>query len=92
MSSSPKKRRRVNFAVQAQPGSKVFLTGTFNNWSEIKKPLKETADGQFAGYLLLQPGVYEYKFIVDGEWRVDTEREEWTPNEYGSLNSVITVA
>lgn len=91
MAPNPPKRRRVNFGLNASPGSKVFLTGSFNDWSETKKPLKETAEGWFSGYLLLHPGTYEYKFIVDGEWRVDSEREEWSPNSFGSLNSVVTV-
>ncbi|MFT5126569.1 MAG: 1,4-alpha-glucan branching enzyme [Rhodothermales bacterium] len=92
MSPNPIKRKRVNFRVQAQAGSQVFLTGSFNEWSATKKELKDSEDGLFTGYLFLKPGSYEYKFIVDGEWRVDSEREGWTPNSFGSLNSVITVA
>lgn len=91
MSPNPSKRRRINFRIQANPGSQVFLTGSFNDWSPAKKQLKETAEGWYTGCLLLKPGSYEYKFIVDGEWRVDAGREEWTPNNYGSLNSVINV-
>ena len=91
MSPNPIKRERVNFRVQATAGSQVYLTGSFNDWSETKKALKEGEEGWFTGYLLLKPRSYEYKFIVDGEWRVDPEREEWTPNSLGSLNSVITV-
>ena len=35
------KRKRVKFEVLAEPNTKVFLAGTFNDWSDSAKELKE---------------------------------------------------
>ena len=87
------KRRRVIFSINAEPGSKVFLAGSFNNWNLTKKPLTDkSGDGSFRATLLLEPGSYEYKFIINGIWCVDPECSDWRSNEMGSLNSVVNVS
>ena len=44
----------------------------------------------FAGDLFLYPGVYEYKYIVDGVWMVD-KRKEAAVNKSGHENNIIRV-
>ena len=40
----------------------------------------------------LEPGSHQYKFLVDGEWRLDPSSGEATvDNGLGSCNNVITV-
>ena len=85
------KRRRVRFALTAGEGKKVFLSGVFNDWSPTRHPMKYK-DGVYAATVLIEPGEYEYKFIVDGEWCVDPECLSWTCNQHGTLNSVIVVS
>ena len=41
--------------------------------------------------MLLEPGTYEYKFVVDGEWKLDESNPNFAPNSLGSLNSVLVV-
>lgn len=83
---------KVRFQLAAAPGSTVYLAGTFNNWDPKARPMKQKpGGGHYEATLRLQPGIYEYKFIVNGEWRIDPECAEWTPNDHGSLNSVTTV-
>jgi 5'-AMP-activated protein kinase regulatory beta subunit len=36
----------------------------------------------------LEPGVYQYKFIVDGEWCFSPD-DEITTDDKGNLNNVI---
>lgn len=43
------------------------LIGSFNNWSERLDMKKNGND--FILVLELERGIYEYKFIVDDEWR-----------------------
>jgi 1,4-alpha-glucan branching enzyme len=69
-------------------GAEVFLAGDFSDWNPIRMSNKE---GAFQKKLRLAPGRYEYKFIVDGEWRTDPSAVEQRPNEFGSMNSVIHV-
>ncbi|GAB4497058.1 MAG: hypothetical protein OHK0019_29960 [Saprospiraceae bacterium] len=73
-----------------QQSKKVILTGTFNNWDEEAIQMKRVADG-WEIHMSLKPGVYEYKFIVDGEWMEDRANPEKRKNQYGTLNSVLRV-
>lgn len=86
------KKRRVKFEVLTETGSTVFLAGSFNDWSDSAKELKEKdGDGCFTSSLLLAPGEYEYKFIINGEWQIDAENPNFTQNKMGTLNSVVKV-
>ena len=40
-------------------------------------------DGRWAKELVLPPGVYEYRLVVDGEWMPDPRASETAPNPYG---------
>lgn len=83
-------KRRVNFQTKADPGSSVYIAGSFNGWQSRKK-MKEERKGHFATNMMLAKGSHEYKFIVDGEWIADTECMDFVPNEMGTINSVVRV-
>lgn len=81
-----KGRKRVTFALDANPGQRVFVAGSFTDWDSKKKPLKDkNGSGQYAVTMLLAPGTYEYKFVVDGDWCMDPSAVDWIANELGSL-------
>jgi 1,4-alpha-glucan branching enzyme len=85
-------RKPVIFQYKAAPGSKVFVSGAFNNWNPTQYILTdELGDGVFKTVIELGIGTYQYKFIVNGIWRTDPNCSETAPNEYGTQNSVITV-
>ena len=84
--------RRVQFELSVQPGSQVFVAGTFNHWNPTANPLKDNpGSGHCKATLSLPAGRHEYKFVVNGIWIIDSHCSDWTPNEHGTLNSVITV-
>jgi len=84
--------KKVKFELEAEAGSSVSVAGTFNGWDPTKNPMKDNPhSGKFVTTLLLAPGRYEYKFVVNGDWRVDPNCTEWTPNDCGSLNNLMTV-
>ena len=86
------RRKRVKFEVLAEPNSKVFLAGSFNAWSDTAKELKEKdGDGCYSGTLLLEPGEYEYKFVINGKWLIDSENPNFNQNKMGTLNSLVKV-
>jgi 1,4-alpha-glucan branching enzyme len=86
-------RKRVVFHFTGEPGSGVYVAGSFNDWSVDKSHLKDkTGKGDYALTILLPPGRYEYKFVVNGVWCVDPQCADWVPNALGSLNSVVVVA
>ncbi len=84
--------RRVQLELSVQPGSRVFVAGTFNNWNPTATPMKDNpGSGHCKATLSLPAGRHEYKFVVNGEWRIDPNCPEWSPNDQGSLNSVLHV-
>jgi len=93
MASAPTAgRKRIKLECDADPGCKVFVAGTFNNWNPTRKPMKPAGDdGRYKAVLMLPPGEHEYKFVVNGDWRIDGSNPQWTPNDVGSLNSVINI-
>ena len=54
----------------AGSGTSVYLAGSFNNWSQTANKMTKSG-GVFSTTLTLEPGVHEYKFVVDGEWITD---------------------
>lgn len=82
--------RRVVFTLKAEPGSQVYVAGTFNNWDANATPMRKFR-GVYRASVPLTPGRHEYKFIVNGVWCADPECSAWTLNAWGSLNSVVTV-
>jgi 1,4-alpha-glucan branching enzyme len=84
--------RKVRFELDAESGSQVAVAGTFNDWDPTRTLMKDNpGSGRFATTVKLSPGRHEYKFVVNGDWRVDPECPEWVPNGCGSLNSVVCV-
>ena len=83
--------QEVKFSVQAPLRSKVFVAGTFNDWSPSEHRLRKNGGDTYAAKVSLTPGRHEYKFVVNGEWKIDSENPAWVPNNQSTLNSVIDV-
>ena len=66
----------------------VCLAGDFNGW--IPMPM-EKINGGFQIIVNLSPGLYQYKFVVDGEWQEDPAAKGNAKNEFGTMNSVRLV-
>ena len=85
-------RRAVNLEYRDLPGREVLIAGSFNDWQPVRKMEDRNGDGVYRCRLLLEPGIYYYKFLIDGEWRSDSSNPNFVPNEFGSLNSVLEIA
>lgn len=87
------KKSRVVLTVQADPGSTVFLAGSFNAWDPAgTKMVDKDGNGLYSVSVSLSPGIYEYKFVINGEWTLDPDPDrDWTQNGLGTLNSVLRV-
>jgi len=82
----------VTFALQLAEAKAVFLCGDFNNWSPTaSRMIRHEGNGRWQKCLTLSPGRYEYKFIVDGEWKTDPAAPQNAVNPFGSINSVLEV-
>jgi 1,4-alpha-glucan branching enzyme len=84
-------KRRVTFSLSAPMANEVSLCGDFNNWDAIAHPMKKDANRVWKKTLVLAPARYEYKFLVDGEWRNDPKNDKTCPNSFGTQNNVITI-
>jgi 1,4-alpha-glucan branching enzyme len=82
----------VSFEL-VKPGAKqVCVAGSFNGWKPERSPLISLGDGRFVGDVTVDPGRYEYLFVVDGQWLPDPKAKETVQNPFGGTNSVLTVS
>jgi len=79
--------------VVVQPGAMtVAAAGDFNGWDPARTPLEPLANGAWAVTLPLEPGRYEYMFVVDGdEWIADPFAVEQSDDGFGARNAVLEV-
>lgn len=83
---------RVEFVFPGNPGKTVLVAGSFNDWTPEGSVMTYDASAEAYFYAVdLQPGYYEYKFVVDGRWILDEENPSFSANDFGTLNSVITI-
>jgi len=69
-------------------GRMVYVTGTFNNWAE-RIPMRASRN-DFTVCLNLPVGTFQYKFIVDNEWRFSPS-QPLVQDAQGNVNNCITV-
>lgn len=84
-------KKRKMFKLAAPGAGSVFLVGSFNDWDPDKRPLKADAKGIWKTTMSLEPGVHEYRFVVDGEWRDDPACTARRHNEFGTTNCLLHV-
>lgn len=73
--------RRVLFRYRPQePVESVHVAGSFNDWQETQYPLEgPDEEGIYTTSLELEPGQYEYKYVLDGKiWKGDPGNPETT--------------
>ncbi len=87
-----KAAREVAFVLNSPGAESVYLCGDFNEWSPASLPMIPRVEGRlWERRLMLPPGRYEYKFIVDGIWLHNPDAGKNVRNVFGSLNSVAEV-
>ena len=73
----------------------VRIAGDFNGWVPDKgvRSLTEREGDQqvWTKILKLPPGTYEYRYVVDGDWREDPANPHQAPGRVGERNSVLVV-
>jgi len=84
--------KKVPLRVRAEGAKEVILTGDFTQWAKDKVRLTPAASGEWTAQLELAPGEYQYRLIVDGEWRDHAEAARRVPNTFGTQNCVLVVA
>lgn len=86
------KRRKVKFSLEAAEAKEVILMGDFNDWNPEKHPMQSVGNGVWNKTVMLPVGTYEYKFLIDGDWKLDPQNNHICPNCFGSQNNIINLA
>ena len=85
------KRRRVTFSFESSDAKEVILMGDFNNWNSKKHPMKSNGNGMWNKSVMIPPGRYEYKFLVDRQWKEDPQNDRTCLNGFGTYNNVLNL-
>jgi anti-sigma factor RsiW len=79
--------------VVVQPGARtVQAAGDFNGWNPARTPLEQVSSGAWTVTIPLEPGRYEYMFVIDGQqWIADPFAVEHNDDGFGARNAVLEV-
>jgi hypothetical protein len=71
----------------------VAIAGDFNNWDPQTNILEDPeGDGIWTGTLKLEPGRYEYMFVMDGEnWFPDPNALRYVKDGFGNKNAILDI-
>ena len=83
--------RRVPIIVKETVAEEVRVTGDFSDWVKDGVRLSHDGNGEWRTVLPLEPGEYQYRLLVDGQWKDHTEATERVANPFGSENCVLRV-
>jgi 1,4-alpha-glucan branching enzyme len=87
-----KSPRTVYFEANAPDAKSVCIAATFNFWHPAATKMVRLEGGRWGKRLTLPPGDYEYRFVMDNEWKADPNCHQSVPNPYGGMNSLFTIA
>ncbi|OLD27642.1 MAG: hypothetical protein AUJ04_03655 [Acidobacteria bacterium 13_1_40CM_3_55_6] len=84
---------KVLFFFYGDQAKSVSLAGEFNGWDSNKTRLQKDEQGMWRTAIAAPPpGLYHYKFVVNGEWWLeDPTNGMKAPDGYGGLNSVLII-
>ena len=71
----------------------VAIAGDFNNWNPQANLLEDPeGDGIWTATLNLEPGRYEYMFVMDGEkWFPDPNALRYVKDGFGNKNAILEI-
>jgi len=84
-------KKRVTFILEAKEARNIALMGDFNGWNEKKHPMQKYNNELWKKTVFLNSGRYEYRFLVDGEWKNDPNNNQLCQNRFGTHNNFLIV-
>jgi hypothetical protein len=71
----------------------VQLAGDFNSWvPDHDVETRQGPEGTWEKTVRLGPGVYQYRYFVDGEWHPDPSNPRRVEGPAGGVNSVLIIS
>jgi chromosome partitioning protein len=84
--------REVAFNITAPDARDIFVVGDFNHWKiNDESRLSRLEDGRWEKKFGMAPGRYKYKFVVDGEWVLDSQNGDREQNSFGTFDSIMNL-
>ena len=81
----------ASFTYVDPAAKSVSIAGEFNQWSATANPMQKDSQGIWTATILLKPGKYLYKLVVDGTWKPDPLSPDGADDGFGTKNSVKVV-
>ncbi|MBA7498616.1 hypothetical protein ES704_01353 [subsurface metagenome] len=93
--TSPICSAEVQFSLKVNDGKAhtVAIAGDFNGWNPQANLLEDLeGDGIWTGTLKLEPGRYEYMFVLDEEkWFPDPNALRYVKDGFGNKNAILEI-
>jgi len=93
--TAPSSAREVVVEFRDRRAADVRIAGDFNGWVPDRGVQSRVqSDGSnrvWTKVLHLEPGTYQYRYVVDGEWREDPGNPRVVAGPVGGKNSVLVV-
>src|SRR5918997_606234 len=87
----PSLKGNTTFRLKGHAEARVVaLAGSFNDWNQSQLLFGREGD-EWVCRVDLDPGVYSYKFVVDGNWLLDPSNPATQEDEAGNVNNVLEV-
>lgn len=85
--------KSVVFTFKSSNAKNVQLAGDFNDWVPDKGvTTRQGPNGTWEKIARLGPGVYQYRYFVDGEWHADPSNPRRVAGPAGGVNSVLIIS
>jgi 1,4-alpha-glucan branching enzyme len=87
----PLEIREVEFQLEAPSATSVLLAASFTAWERFPLGLARMRDGIWSIFVPLLPGIYAYRFIVDGRWFDDPRADLCMAGSLGNSGPALKV-
>ena len=82
--------KKIRFAIDAPAAKEIYIVGDFNYWKiNEDSRLTQFENGRWEKNMDLTSGRYKYKFVIDGEWVLDSQNLEREQNPFGTFDSIL---
>jgi hypothetical protein len=84
-------RRMVVLTFDEIECTRLQLAGDFNDWIPDHNVETRYINGRWQKVFTAEPGVYEYRLLIDGKWQADPTNPCEIPNDMGGIKSLLQV-
>lgn len=80
----------IEFPANGATYSSVAIAGNFNGWNPKNTPFEHVGD-VWQTTLSMNPGNYQYQYVLDEVWQLDPNNPDSIDNNIGGFNSVLKI-